>query len=87
MRNKLIKFLVLTIKFTIVFFVVRFGLSKIDTQLPFYEQHFLVWGLLYLPYFMGFEAIITLILNSKYLEPHKGGLPRFESPPPPPMKN
>lgn len=64
MKN-LIFIIALIIKFTIVYFLFRFTILNIDTQLPFYKQNFFVWILIYLPIMIGYEFLIGLIYKNK----------------------
>lgn len=47
----------------IIYFSVTYGVSLYDSNLPFYKQHILVWLLLYIPIFSGYEVVITTVIE------------------------
>ena len=64
MKNVLMILLVLAVyffKFTAIGFIIYYGATFYDSNLPIHTQHPLVWILLYIPIFWGYESIIATI--------------------------
>lgn len=64
MKKVISVLIALAIKSFLVYVLVTDGLTHYNPDLPFYEQDAVVFWLLYLPIFMGYEAMINVVGNS-----------------------
>lgn len=65
MKKKILRVLGFLTKCVIVYFLIKVGVKFYDTTRPAYDQNILVWLLLYIPIFTGYETIIATIFNRK----------------------
>jgi ABC-type multidrug transport system permease subunit len=65
MKSLLITILALIVKGAIIYTLLIFALKYYKQDLPFYVQNPLVWLLVYLPVFMGYESLINVIFSNK----------------------
>jgi len=59
------KAIVFIIKIAVLMLILKYGFEYYDSKKTFYSQHIVVWILIYIPTFMGYEEIIDLIFNPK----------------------
>ena len=62
--DKLIKIIAIALKIALIGFITSTILENINPKVGFFEQNWKVWVLLYLPLFMGYDSLISLIFNS-----------------------
>mgnify|MGYP003434946404 FL=1 len=65
MKKAIIILLAIAFKGFVIYFLIVAGLEFYKQNLPFYKQNPLVWILIYLPMFMGYESIINVIGTTK----------------------
>lgn len=62
--EQILKLAVLALKIAGVFVAVKYGISEYNHSVRWSEQGPIVWVLLYLPIFMGYESILKLLLET-----------------------
>lgn len=65
MKSFFITTLALIVKGAIIYSLLIFALKYYRQDLPFYVQNPLVWLLVYLPVFMGYESLMNIIFSNK----------------------
>lgn len=66
--KKIAVLLALVLKFTILYFILNFGFKYFNPNAAIYIQNPLVWVLIYIPTFMGYERIINIIFSNKKID-------------------
>jgi hypothetical protein len=70
MKKKVYKLFVtllaLSVKGTVLMFFIMTGLNHYDPTKRCLSQNFLVWVLIYIPAFMGFERLISTIFKKEH---------------------
>ena len=65
MRDKITTIIAFSLKAIVVFYLGKFAWMQYDNNLPFHKQHILVWLLIYLPAFAGYESILATVAGKR----------------------
>jgi len=69
MRNKIITVLAVLLKIYTIVYLISYAFESYDASTNLYSQDIMVWLLIYLPLFMGYESLVNIILSKRTKKP------------------